>query len=149
MSVLIGNRRSAPGSEALLSGVNAVSVPEKWVERAQYDLETARAMLASGRYLYVLFCGQQAVEKAIKAIIALRTGEMPPRIHPLVRLAEKAGLTLDEPRKKQFLTLTSYYFESRYPDDIAALSTQADRAKAEGALRTTEEILEWLWTLMK
>ena len=41
-----------------------------WVDQAQYDLETAHAMLASGRYLYVLFCCQQAVE--IGAAIELR-----------------------------------------------------------------------------
>ena len=50
------------------------SIPDQWVERAQYDLETARAMLASGRLLYVLFCCQQAVEKMLKGIIAKRTG---------------------------------------------------------------------------
>lgn len=32
---------------------------EKWADRARYDLETARAMMVSGRYLYVLFCCQQ------------------------------------------------------------------------------------------
>jgi len=50
-----------------------------WVDQAQYDLDTARAMLASGRYLYVLFCCQQAVEKALKAAIVRKTGELPPR----------------------------------------------------------------------
>lgn len=39
---------------------------QKWVEQARYDLETARAMLDSGRYVYVVFCCQQAVEKMIK-----------------------------------------------------------------------------------
>lgn len=51
---------------------------QKWVEQARYDLETARAMLASERYLYVLFYCQQAVEKALKALIVERTGEFPP-----------------------------------------------------------------------
>lgn len=49
-----------------------------WLEQGTYDLETARAMLASGRYLYVLFCCQQAVEKTLKALIVHRTGEFPP-----------------------------------------------------------------------
>jgi len=41
-----------------------------WVERAEYDLETARSMLDTGRYLYVGYMCQQAVEKALKGIIA-------------------------------------------------------------------------------
>lgn len=60
-----------------------------WAEQARYDLETASAMLSSGRYLYVVFCGQQAVEKALKALIVERTGEMPPRLHNLPKLAEE------------------------------------------------------------
>lgn len=38
----------------------------EWAERAQYDLDTADAMFKAGRYLYVLFCCQQAVEKVLK-----------------------------------------------------------------------------------
>ena len=33
-----------------------------WVERAEYDLETAKAMLDTARYLYVAYMCQQAVE---------------------------------------------------------------------------------------
>jgi hypothetical protein len=33
-----------------------MSVPEKRAEQAQYDLDTAKAMLAARRYLYVLSC---------------------------------------------------------------------------------------------
>ena len=36
---------------------------EKWAAQSLYDIETAKAMLDTGRYLYVLFCCQQAVEK--------------------------------------------------------------------------------------
>lgn len=38
-------------------------------EQAEYDLETARAMLDAGRFLYILFCCQQAIAKALKALI--------------------------------------------------------------------------------
>lgn len=31
-------------------------IVEKWIERAEYDLETARAMLHARRYLYVAYC---------------------------------------------------------------------------------------------
>ena len=35
---------------------------EKWLEMAQYDLETADVMFDSGRYMYVAFMCQQAKE---------------------------------------------------------------------------------------
>jgi len=62
-----------------------------WVERAEYDLETAKAMLDIGRYLYVGYMCQQAIEKLLKAIIAQQNKENLP-IHNLNRLVEIAGI---------------------------------------------------------
>ena len=41
-------------------------IVEHWVERAEYDLGTAKAMLETARYLYVAYMSQQAVEKLLK-----------------------------------------------------------------------------------
>ena len=38
-----------------------------WIEIAEYDIETAKAMLVSKRFLYVGFMCHQAIEKTIKA----------------------------------------------------------------------------------
>lgn len=62
-----------------------------WVERAEYDLETAKAMLDTARYLYVAYMCQQAVEKLLKTLIAQQNKENLP-IHNLNRLAELAGI---------------------------------------------------------
>ena len=64
---------------------------KKWLERAKYDLETAKAMLKSGRYLYVAFMCQQSLEKILKGIILENGGEVL-RTHSLVRLAEVAQI---------------------------------------------------------
>ncbi len=40
---------------------------EYWIDLAIYDLETAKAMLKSKRYLYVGFMCNQVVEKMFKA----------------------------------------------------------------------------------
>ena len=81
---------------------------QAWAEQSQYDLDTARAMLASGRYLYVLFCCQQAVEKALKALIVRRTGELPPRLHNLLGLAESAAIQLETDQKRFLGELSAY-----------------------------------------
>lgn len=36
----------------------------KWLERAEYDLDTAEAMITTARYIYAVFMCQQAVEIA-------------------------------------------------------------------------------------
>ena len=46
------------------------SMTEHWLNLAEYDLETARAMLQSERYLYVTFMCHLTLEKALKGLIA-------------------------------------------------------------------------------
>lgn len=119
-----------------------------WMEQGQYDLETARAMLASRRYLYVLFCCQQAVEKTLKALIVQRTGEFPPRIHNLPKLAQTAGLDPGPDRMAALAAFSSFYIQTRYPEEIKALGTTISREKAGKALQETEETLQWLRSLL-
>ena len=39
-----------------------------WKDIAQYDLDTAQAMFDAGRWLYVVFMCQQAIEKLCKGL---------------------------------------------------------------------------------
>jgi HEPN domain-containing protein len=41
-----------------------------WIALADYDIETARHMLATTRYLYVIFLCHLALEKLLKAHVA-------------------------------------------------------------------------------
>ena len=77
-------------------------------------------MLESGRHLYVVFCCQQAVEKALKVLILKRSGQMPPRLHNLPKLAQVAGLEVDANRAEFLLWLTVAYVRSRYPTRLGA-----------------------------
>ena len=40
---------------------------EYWLDIADYDIQTARSMQNTGRYLYTVFMCQQAAEKILKA----------------------------------------------------------------------------------
>jgi HEPN domain-containing protein len=117
---------------------------EQWVERAQYDIETARAMLKACRYLYVFFCCQQAVEKMLKALVAQETNEFPPRTHNLAHLAGLARVPPGESRLHLFRTLTDFYIGSRYPREVEQLRKRVNPAKAERVLKATEKVLQWL-----
>jgi HEPN domain-containing protein len=93
----------------------------EWVELSDYDFKTAEAMQKSGRYLYVLFCCQQAVEKRLKALITDATDSFPPRWHDLIRLADFAKIALDAKQKLLLGKLTNYYIETRYPEEMKEL----------------------------
>jgi HEPN domain-containing protein len=117
-----------------------------WVERAEYDLGTAKAMLDTARYLYVAYMCQQAVEKLLKAIIAQQNQENLP-IHNLNRLAEIAGIR-DHLNTEQFgllAELTPYCIEARYGDYKESLSEIIDERKAREVFEKTQEIFKWLY----
>ncbi|RJP34193.1 MAG: HEPN domain-containing protein [Candidatus Omnitrophota bacterium] len=123
------------------------SASEQWTQQAHYDLVTAQAMFDAGRYLYVLFCCQQAVEKMLKAIIAHKTMELPPRVHQLTRLAEVAGLTMTEKQTNFLRLLSNYYLQTRYPDEIVNLASQVKKENALSLLEQTQEIIRWLTSI--
>ncbi len=120
------------------------SVHEKWVERARYDLETAEVLLAAGRYIYVVFMCQQAIEKCFKAVISYRSLEVPP-IHNLRRLAEVGGfLAESSPTELRWLDyLSQFYLNARYKEDVQELARQLGEDTARECVRLARGKMEW------
>ncbi len=121
-------------------------IVEKWIERAEYDLETAGAMLKAGRYLYVAYICQQSIEKILKALIAHKNLENLP-IHNLNRLAEIAGIHDDlSTLQLDFLAeLTPYCIEARYGDYKESLNEIINKEKAEELFKNTERVYRWIY----
>jgi HEPN domain-containing protein len=121
-----------------------------WLERSNYDLETAKAMLDAGRYLYVAYMCQQAIEKLLKAIIAQHGKENLP-IHNLNRLAELAELRRELATEQVDLLaeLTAYNIEARYGDYKESLSEVVDTQKANALYAQTKGLFQWLYTKIR
>jgi HEPN domain-containing protein len=120
-----------------------------WISLAEYDLETAKAMLITKRYLYVGFMCHQVVEKAFKAIIA-KDGYFPPKIHNLVRLAELGGLItlLDEKQKNLINMLIPLNIEARYPSSKEKLAKTLNERICDDLIEKTGEMLVWIKTML-
>ena len=116
-----------------------------WIELAEYDLETAEAMLKARRYLYVGFMCHQTVEKTLKALIA-QGGALPPKIHALVRLAGIAGLidSLSEEQKTLLNELLPLHIEARYPSQKDKLALSLTDDYCAGLIKRTEGFLSWI-----
>ena len=116
-----------------------------WIERAEYDLETAKAMQQTGRYLYVGFMCQQTVEKAFKAVIAKR-GAFPPKIHDLVRLAELGHLSdiLSDEQNNLLDELYPLSIEARYPSHKEMLAQTLNAQTCAEYITQTEAMLQWI-----
>ncbi len=120
-----------------------------WIDIADYDLATARAMMDTNRYLYVIFMCQQAIEKIIKALYINRFDDEPPRSHNLGFVFKKLGIDAPPDTMQHFNMLSAYYIESRYPEYKERLSSIVDKKKAKTHLQKTEEVYVWLKSLLK
>ena len=121
----------------------------EWIKLSDYDLETARAMQRAGKYLYVLFCCQQSVEKRLKAVVINVTGEFPPKTHDLIRLIELAKIGLADKQQLFLRKLTAYYIETRYPEEVKELSKKATKILANAYLKDSEEVVKCIDQLLK
>lgn len=89
-----------------------------WFESAEYDLQTAHAMLETRRLLYVGFMCHQTIEKALKGVFVLRKPEEElPYIHKLMRLANLSGISeeMEEAQLSLLDVLSPLNIEARYP----------------------------------
>jgi HEPN domain-containing protein len=121
---------------------------EYWLSLADYDIVTARAMLQTGRYLYVGFMCHQTIEKSLKAIIALgcEEGQIPPKIHDLSKLAIRAGVLEEMTEQQQdFIeNLNPMNIEARYPEYKERLASMLSKELCMTLITETEEMLLWI-----
>ena len=120
-------------------------IVRKWLERVEYDMKTAEAMLQTRRYIYAVFMCQQAIEKCFKALIAFLGGDVLP-IHNLRRLAELSGL-INQFNKDQLMKLdflSQYYINARYKEDITELSRGITEEFSRDMINFSKEIIQWL-----
>jgi len=121
-------------------------IAKDWLDLAEYDFGTAKAMLDSGKYIYVaLFC-QQAIERVLKAIYVKEKNGTPPNTHNLANLQAHLSISADFDDKKNELlqSLSLYYLETRYTETIVEISSIVNKREAERIYKETEKVLLWL-----
>ena len=134
-----------------------------WEEYAQYDLDTARVMFDTGRYLYSVFMCQQAIEKIVKGIYVLYIGEEPVKTHNIALLFSKLcdhndfiKVVTDEEfdilRDKYlplFVRLLAFYISARYPEYKEKLTSLLTKTQTQEIMDKTTEAFSWVQSLKK
>lgn len=117
-----------------------------WLELADYDLETARAMLVSARYLYVGFMCHQVIEKLLKAAYQQAGDRTPPFIHNLLLLARECGVydALDDRQKDLLDLLGPLNVEARYPTVKEKLLATLTHERCSDILDKTGDFSRWI-----
>ena len=117
-----------------------------WLDLCAYDLDTAKAMLETKRYLYVGFMCHQVAEKSLKGYHYRLLGEDAPYTHSLKRLVSLTGLgcELSEQQGKLLVRLENMNIESRYPERKSDLAQLLTKNICWQLIQNTEEFLQWI-----
>jgi HEPN domain-containing protein len=65
-----------------------------------------------------------------------------------MRLAETAGLDVDEKRADFLRELSSYYIQTRYPEEIDNIATQVKKQEAKQISDHTQEVMQCLASML-
>ena len=118
-----------------------------WFDGAEYDLQTAHAMLETRRMLYVGFMCHQVIEKALKGCFVTRKpDEELPYIDKQMQLANLCGLSAEMSERQLDLldTLSPLNVEARYPLQKERLLASLTVPRCEQMIKETEELYQWI-----
>lgn len=104
------------------------SLVNYWLETSNRDYKTMLNLYKSRDYHWSLFIGHLVIEKLLKAIYVKYIDDNPPRIHDLLRLAEKAQIQINEEQKDVLDLITSFNITARYPDYEQIFYRKCDHA---------------------
>ena len=119
---------------------------QHWLNMADYDLDVSKSLLKSKHYLYVGFMCHLVIEKALKAVIAEVTNEVPPKSHHLIELAERAKINdkMSDEQKLLLLTLNPLNIEARYSEYKEKIAKSLTKQRCATLIKETEELLCWI-----
>jgi HEPN domain-containing protein len=119
---------------------------ELWFGLCDRDMKGAHGMFQTKNYVLAGYQCQQVMEKALKACINSVSGDDPPRIHSLPKLAERTGLTSEFSDEQK--TLINYvdhlYIEARYADYKSAILSRLTPEYCKQIIAQTEDFLSWI-----
>ena len=118
---------------------------EYWKNGSDEDWESASRMIESTQeYHWCLFVMHLSVEKALKALVVKKTGDLPPKIHNLIRLANLGGVALTEHQMVLLEQTNQFCLASRYPEEQMAIRKLATREVVMDYRKRLEEFRKWL-----
>lgn len=126
---------------------------KKWLEMAEDDLDTAEVMLKNGKYLYVSFMCEQAIEKLAKGIYVYTFDKEAPFTHNISIVLKDIEKLINTDEYKEyetlFATLTSFYIIGRYDVYKQNIAKNLDKKSSAELLKKSKEAFKWLKSLQK
>lgn len=112
-----------------------------WSNSAAEDWEVGSTLIRDNKIRHGLFLIHLALEKVLKAHFCQSQNAMAPKIHSLIRLAEKAKLDLNEEELDFLSEFDRFDIAGRYPDHLTPIPTRPD---AMNKMARAGELYQWL-----
>lgn len=119
---------------------------EEWLKQADYDLDTADAMHAGGRYFYAIFMCHLSIEKALKGLYYKVLNQVPPKTHNLLYLLDKIGKKPEPDLEKFIVKLNTASVATRYPDDLEKIQAAYTKEITQEMVTKSKDLLKWIKT---
>ncbi|AEE91052.1 HEPN domain protein [Tepidanaerobacter acetatoxydans Re1] len=120
-----------------------------WVDTSNRDYQTMLNLYKSKDYHWSLFIGHLVIEKLLKGIYVKNVDDNPPRIHDLLRLAEKAKINTTEEQKDTLDLITTFNINARYPDYNQSFYKKCDHEFTTNNIEKIKELRKWLLLIVK
>ena len=116
-----------------------------WKDTAADDWPAVQRMMQAGDYIHGLFFAHLVIEKLSKAHwVQDNAGDMPPRIHNIVKLWQATQLQPTPDQIKLAARLNDFQLEGRYPDYQHQLRATTTASVAQSLLLDITALRTWL-----
>ena len=128
--------------------MDKIELIKYWTETSEQDYNTMMNLFKSKDYHWSLFMGHLVIEKLLKALHIKNINSNTPKIHDLLRLAQKTNLELTNKQQDQFDTITTYNISARYPDYKQAFYKKCTYEYTNFNIEEIKELRVWLLSLI-
>ena len=120
-----------------------------WVNTAEEDWVTVDILFSTKRYSHCLFWAHLVLEKLAKAHWVKNNKEnIPPKIHDLISLLERANVDLGEEKMKFLHNYNAFQLSTRYPDYLSRIYKLCTKKFTETQLEQVKEIRQCLLKML-
>lgn len=119
-----------------------------WLKCAKDNLQTAGAMIKTGRWSFAMFMCQQTLEALLKAVFIITHKKRPEYIHKLPKLLQLTGIKVPKTIDLKILKIDAHYISARY-QEARFNKTIYNRKNATQLLKDAKEVIKWFTDVMK
>ena len=115
-----------------------------WIDSAEHDFDVVESLFQNGKYDWCLFISHLVLEKLLKGCYAKYKKDFPPRTHDLVKIADMAGIEMDDESLEFLDKVNTFNISVRYPDDKLKFYKLCTKEFTDHNLKRIKEIRKWL-----